>query len=338
MNELDMNFDEIIKIVETRKNNAFRKVNEETIKMYWEFGEYVSNRLVDSKWGEKIVTRLAEFMQKNYPTLQGFNKRGLYRMKQFYETYKDYPEIVSTLLTQINWSSHIALLSGTKTIEQKEFYIKLAVKENYSTRELTRQISSSYYERYMLSDGKAPTSTIKLVNEDEVPNTRLLDTYTLEFLNLREGYSEKDLRKAIIKNMKDFILEIGKDFTFVGEEYRIQVGNQDFYIDLLFYNRDLRCLVAFELKIGEFMPEYISKMDFYLEALDRQVRKEYENPSVGVILCANKDDEVVEYAMSRSMSPTLVSEYKLKLIDKKLLENKLKEISDIVEENNKIEE
>jgi len=338
VNELDMNFDEIIKIVETRKNNAFRKVNEETIKMYWEFGEYVSNRLVDSKWGEKIVTRLAEFMQKNYPTLQGFNKRGLYRMKQFYETYKDYPEIVSTLLTQINWSSHIALLSGTKTIEQKEFYIKLAVKENYSTRELTRQISSSYYERYMLSDGKAPTSTIKLVNEDEVPNTRLLDTYTLEFLNLREGYSEKDLRKAIIKNMKDFILEIGKDFTFVGEEYRIQVGNQDFYIDLLFYNRDLRCLVAFELKIGEFMPEYISKMDFYLEALDRQVRKEYENPSVGVILCANKDDEVVEYAMSRSMSPTLVSEYKLKLIDKKLLENKLKEISDIVEENNKIEE
>lgn len=338
MNELDMNFDEIIKIVETRKNNAFRKVNEETIKMYWEFGEYVSNKLVDSEWGEKIVTRLAEFMQKNYPTLQGFNKRGLYRMKQFYETYKDYPEIVSTLLTQINWSSHIALLSGTKTIEQKEFYIKLAVKENYSTRELTRQISSSYYERYMLSDGKAPISTIKLVNEDEVPNTRLLDTYTLEFLNLREGYSEKDLRKAIIKNMKDFILEIGKDFTFVGEEYRIQVGNQDFYIDLLFYNRDLRCLVAFELKIGEFMPEYISKMDFYLEALDRQVRKDYENPSVGVILCANKDDEVVEYAMSRSMSPTLVSEYKLKLIDKKLLENKLKEISDIVEENNKIEE
>lgn len=203
---------------------------------------------------------------------------------------------------------------------------------------MTRQISSSYYERYMLSDGKSPISTIKLVNEDEVPNTRLLDTYSLEFLNLREGYSEKDLRKAIIKNMKDFILEIGKDFTFVGEEYRIQVGNQDFYIDLLFYNRDLRCLVAFELKIGEFMPEYISKMDFYLEALDRQVRKDYENPSVGVILCANKDDEVVEYAMSRSMLPTLVSEYKLKLIDKKLLENKLKEISDIVEENNKIEE
>ncbi len=337
MNELDINFDEIIRIIETRKNNAFRKVNEETIKMYWEFGEYISNKLSDSEWGEKIVIRLSEFITKNYPTLHGFNKRGLYRMKQFYESYKDYPEIVSTLLTQINWSSHIALLSGTKTIEQKEFYIKLAIKENYSTRELTRQINSGYYERYILSDGKAHQSTVKFINEDKIPNTRLLDTYSLEFLNLKEDYSEKDLRKAIIKHMKEFILEIGKDFSFVGEEYRIQVGNQDFYIDLLFYNRDLRCLVAFELKLGEFMPEYISKMDFYLEALDRQIKKEFENPSVGIILCANKDDEVVEYAMSRTMSSTLVAEYKLKLIDKKILENKLKEITNIVEENSKME-
>lgn len=337
MNELDINFDEIIRIIETRKNNAFRKVNEETIKMYWEFGEYISNKLSDSEWGEKIVIRLSEFIAKNYPTLHGFNKRGLYRMKQFYESYKDYPEIVSTLLTQINWSSHIALLSGTKTIEQKEFYIKLAIKENYSTRELTRQINSGYYERYILSDGKAHQSTVKFINEDKIPNTRLLDTYSLEFLNLKEDYSEKDLRKAIIKHMKEFILEIGKDFSFVGEEYRIQVGNQDFYIDLLFYNRDLRCLVAFELKLGEFMPEYISKMDFYLEALDRQIKKEFENPSVGIILCANKDDEVVEYAMSRTMSSTLVAEYKLKLIDKKILENKLKEITNIVEENSKME-
>ena len=146
-------------------------------------------------------------------------------------------------------------------------------------------------------------------------------------------YSEKDLRKAIIANMKNFILEIGKDFTFVGEEYRIQVGNEDFYIDLLFYNRELACLVAFELKIGKFKPEYISKMDFYLEALDRQEKKINENPSVGIILCSDKDEKVVEFAMSRSMSPTLVSEYKLKLIDKKLLEEKLREIADIVEEN-----
>ena len=186
----------------------------------------------------------------------------------------------------------------------------------------------------MLSDGKANESLAKVEGDEDYPNTRILDTYSLEFLDLPNQYSEKDLKKAIISNMKDFILEIGKDFTYVGEEYRVQVGNEDSYIDLLFYNRALSCLVAFELKIDKFRPEFISKMDFYLEALDRQEKKENENPSVGVILCASKDEQVVEYAMSRSMSPTMVSQYTLKLIDKKILEEKLKEINDIVEENN----
>ncbi len=153
----------------------------------------------------------------------------------------------------------------------------------------------------------------------------------LDFLDLPDTVSEKDLQNAIIKNLKDFILEIGKDFTFVGEEYRIQVGNHDYYIDLLFYHRELECLAAFELKIGEFKAEYISKMDLYLEALDREIKKEKENPSVGIILCASKDDEVVEFALSRSLSPTMVSEYQLKLIDKKLLQAKLKEYIDIID-------
>lgn len=333
MGEIDINFNDIVKMIENRKNNAYRKVNEELIKLYWEFGEYISKISSNTEWGTKVIDKLTDFMQKNYPTLKGFNRRGLYRMKQFYETYNEYPTIVSTLLTQLNWSNHVKILSGTKTIEEKEFYIRIAIKENYSARELSRQMKSGYYERYMLSDGKAPFSDNKLINEDEIPSTKFLDTYALEFLNLSEGYSEKDLRKAIIKNMKEFILEIGKDFTFVGEEYRIQVGNEDFYIDLLFYNRELSCLVAFELKIGKFEPEYISKMDFYLEALDRQVKKSNENPSVGIILCSSKEQEIVEYSMSRNMSPTLVSEYKLKLIDKKLLQDKLKQISEIVEDN-----
>ena len=254
-------------------------------------------------------------------------------MKQFYETYKD-NEIVAPLVRQISWTHNVMILGATNSIEEKEFYIKMCIKNNYSKRELDRQISSGYFQRYMLSDGKANQSLEQTTGEEDYPNTRILDTYSLEFLDLPNNYSEKDLKKSIISNMKDFILEIGKDFTYVGEEYRVQVGNEDFYIDLLFYNRTLSCLVAFELKIGKFKPEYISKMDFYLEALDRQERKENENPSVGVILCANKDEQVVEYAMSRTMSPTMVSQYTLKLIDKKLLENKLKEIKDIVEENN----
>ncbi len=156
----------------------------------------------------------------------------------------------------------------------------------------------------------------------------------LDFLDLPEKVSEKDLQKSILNNLKSFILEIGKDFTFIGEEYRVQVGNHDYYIDLLFYHRGLSCLVAFELKIGEFKPEYIGKVNFYLEALDREVKKENENPSVGVILCASKDDEVVEYALSRSLSPTMVSEYTLKLIDKKLLQEKLKEYVELTDSVN----
>ena len=337
MDNRELNFNEIINMIETRRNNAYKKVNEELISLYWDFGKYISEKVNDSNWGDKIVDKLVDFMKREYPTMKGFNKRGIYRMKQFYETYKDFP-IVSPLVTQISWTNNLLILSGTNTIEEKEFYIKMCIKNNYSKRELDRQLSSGYFHRYMLSDGKANQNLTKATGEDDYPNTKLLDTYSLEFLDLPNNYSEKDLKKAIISNMKDFILEIGKDFTFVGEEYRVQVGNEDFYIDLLFYNRTLCCLVAFELKIEKFKPEYISKMDFYLEALDRQEKKENENPSVGVILCASKDEKVVEYAMSRSMSPTMVSQYTLKLIDKKLLENKLKEITEIVEENNRKDE
>ena len=154
-----------------------------------------------------------------------------------------------------------------------------------------------------------------------------------EFLDLKEPYRETDLRRQIVSHLKDFILEFGRDFTFIGEEYRVQVGNTDFFIDLLFYNRALSCLVPIELKIGKFKPEHIGQINFYLEALDRDVKKPNENPSVGVILCASKDDAVVEYALSRSMSPTLVADYRLCLPDKALLKNKLRELTELALEN-----
>jgi predicted nuclease of restriction endonuclease-like (RecB) superfamily len=333
MDNLEISFSEIVNMIETRRNNAYRKVNEELISLYWDFGKYISEKVNDANWGNKIVDKLVEFMKREYPTMKGFNRAGIYRMKQFYETYKD-SEIVAPLVRQLSWTNNVLILGACKTEEEREFYIKMSIKNSYSKRELDRQITSGYYQRYILSDGKANQSLKVVEGEDDYPNTRILDTYSLEFLDLPNEYSEKDLKKAIISNMKNFILEIGKDFTYVGEEYRVQVGNEDYYIDLLFYNRALSCLVAFELKIGKFRPEYISKMDFYLETLDRHEKKENENPSVGVILCSNKDEKVVEYAMGRSLSPTMVSEYSLKLIDKKLLENKLSEITNLIEENN----
>lgn len=325
-------FEEVINIIEQAKENAYRKVNEELVNMYWQVGCYISEGASSASYGDAFVDSLADFFLTNYPDIKGFNRRGLYRMKQFYETYRD-EEKVSTLLSQLSWSNHLKILSACKTMEERIFYMTLCIKERYSARELARQIDSGYYERYMLS--KTNISPIIRSAHNETGNI-FLDNYVLDFLNVPDKVSERDLQKSILNNLKNFILEIGKDFTFIGEEYKVQVGNHDYFIDLLFYHRGLSCLVAFELKIGEFKPEFIGKMNFYLEALDREVKKEYENPSVGVVLCASKDDEVVEYALSRSLSPTMVSEYTLKLIDKTLLQKKLKEYINL-SENTEIE-
>ena len=325
---LDVNFNQIVELINNRKNNAYRKINEEMIQLYFEVGKYVNELKEKSTYGDKISEKVAEFLKNNYPELKGFTKRNIERMVQFYNTYKD-DEIGISLITQLSWTNNLLVLSGAKNQEERHFYLKLVIKNNYTKRELDRQISSSYYERYLLSSGNALPTTKKTVDEDDYPNTRILDIYSLEFLDLPNEFSERDLKNAIIRNLKDFILEIGKDFTFIGDEYRVQVGKHDYFIDLLFYNRELSCLVAFELKLGEFKAEYLGKMNLYLEALDRDVRKEQENPSVGIILCSSKDNDVVEYSISKNMSKTMISEYKLKLIDKKLLESKLKEIKNL---------
>lgn len=320
-------FDAVISIIKKAKGRALKAVNEELINMYWEIGEYLSKLCSDSSFGDKVIDEVANYISATAPTLKGFNRRGLYRMRQFYETYKD-DEFVSPLVTQISWTNHLLIMSKSKSKEERDFYIALVAKEHYSKRELERQLDSAYYERYMLSSGKQPPELVSQNIRESI-----LDTYVLEFLDLPEQYSERNFRKAIIGNLKQFILEFGKDFTFIGEEYRVQVGGQDFYIDLLFYNRALSCLVPVELKIGKFKPEHIGQINFYLEALDRDVKKPNENPSVGLILCASKDDAVVEYALSRSMSPTLVSDYNLCLPDKQVLKDKLQELAELALEN-----
>jgi len=315
-----INSDELLNIIRNARQNALKKVNEELITMYWKVGEYLSAESKKAVFGDAYIDAIADSIQKAFPGIKGFNRVGLYRMKKFYETYVN-DKVVSPLVTQISWTNHLIIMSASKTPEQREFYIKLCIKENYSKRELERQIDSGYYERYMLSKEKLLPESIKNLNENP-----FLDSYVIEFLDLPSRFKENDLRKALISNMKDFILEIGKDFIFIDDEYVVQVGSEDYRIDLLFFHRGLQCLVAFELKIGKFKPEYISKMDFYLEALDRQKKKDNENPSVGTILCASKDDEIVEYAMSRTLSPMMVAEYQLQLPDKNILQKKLQEL------------
>lgn len=321
---MDNRFTDIIQLIKQSRANAIKAVNAELINLYWNIGEYISKKIEQSEWGDSVVTELANFIQTQEPEIKGFSDKNIWRMKQFYETYKDFPKL-STLLREISWSHNLAIFSRCKTSEEREFYLKLAKQESYSFRELERQISASLFERTMIGNSKLSTA-LRESNHD-LTNT-FKDSYVFEFLNLPEPHIESDLQRGLVRQMKNFILELGKDFLFIGEEYKLQVGNSDFFIDLLFYHRGLQCLVAFELKADKFKPDHLGQLNFYLEALDRDVKKPNENPSIGVLLCKDKDSEVVEYALSRSLSPTMVSEYKTQLPDKKILQQKLHELFD----------
>ncbi|MBS1538156.1 MAG: DUF1016 family protein [Bacteroidetes bacterium] len=319
---MDKRFNDIIQLIKHSRTNAIKAVNTELINLYWSIGEYISRKIELSEWGDSVVTELAKYIQQNEPEIKGFSDKNIWRMKQFYETYKEFPTL-KLLVKEISWSHNLAIFSRAKTIEEREFYLKLVKQEHYSFRELDRQISAGLFERTMLGNSKLSTALRE--NNQELINT-FKDSYVFEFLSLPEPHSESELQHGLVRQMKNFILELGKDFLFIGEEYKLQVGNSDFYIDLLFYHRGLQCLVAFELKADKFKPDHLGQLNFYLEALDRDVKKTNENPSIGVLLCKDKDSEVVEYALSRSLSPTMVSEYKTQLPDKKLLQQKLHEL------------
>ncbi|MCV9926634.1 PDDEXK nuclease domain-containing protein [Flavobacterium sp. LS1R49] len=391
-------FGSIVKLIQEAQSRVRQYTNTALVTLYFDIGKTVSQKVAQGMWGQGTVQQLADYIQAEMPALKSFNRRGLYRMKQFYETYclgsefdavfqniaslnienqnnknvsappthlsfefvstaltqiqkpqnekvsplatqlgnddNNEKTIVSALQTQLSWSVHLEILSACKLPEEKLFYLIMASKEKWGKLEVRRQIDSGYFERYALSNTKmsplAPQLPAKI-------SEHLKDIYSLEFLELGDDFSESDLQKSIIKNLKKFILEIGNNFSFVGEEYRVQVANRDYEVDLLFYHRVLQCLVAFELKITDFKPEYLGKMNFYLEALDRDHKQPHENPSIGIILCKSKDDEIVEIAMSRSLSPTKVAEYTTKLIDKKLLQAKLHELGELYNQSKNIE-
>ena len=325
---MESQFSNIVQLIWQARNKAIKSVNTELINLYWEIGAHISQKVEASEWGKSVVKELAIFIQQTDPQLKGFSDKNLWRMKQFYETYKDEPKL-SPLVRELSWSHNLAIFSRCDSVEEKEFYLKISKEENYSKRELDRQISASLFERTMIGNAKLSTA-LRELNQDLTLSFK--DSYVFDFLNLPEPHSENDLQKGLIQQMKNFILELGKDFLFVSEEYKIQVGNSDFFIDLLFYHRGLQCLVAFELKADKFRPEHLGQLNFYLEALDRDVKKPNENPSIGILLCKDKDSEVVEYALSRSLSPTMIAEYKTQLPNKKVLQQKLQQLFEETDE------
>jgi len=316
---MNKQFSEVVRLIRSARTNALKAVNTEMINLYWSIGEYISNKLQKAEWGDGVVVELANYIQEKESGAKGFSDKNRWRMKQFYETYKEFPKL-SPLVRQITWTHNLAIFSRCKYPDERAFYINLTLQENYSKRELERQISTSFYERTMIGNSKL--SPVVRETQNSLKNT-FKDTYVFEFLNLPDTHNESDLQRGLLKQMKSFILELGKDFIFIGEEYKLQVGNADFYIDLVFYHRALNCLIAIKLKTDKFKPAYIGQMNFYLEALDRDVRKPNENPSMGILLCRDKDHQVVEYALSRSLSPTMVAEYKTQLPSKRVLQKKL---------------
>ena len=325
-------FDFLLDKIQHSKQKAYTSVNTILIELYWEIGKYISNKTTQENWGKGVVKELANFIKMKDPTIKGFSDKNLWLMKQFFETYKG-DEKLYTLCREISWSNNRRIMS-LNTPKEREFYLLLCSKHRYSYRELDKQISSSTFERTMIADKKLSTVLRELPQD---VSGVFKDSYIVDFLDLPHNHKEKDMQKALVGSLKEFILELGLGFAFIGQEYRVQVGNEDFYIDLLFFHRSLQCLVAFELKIGKFKPSDLGQLEFYLEALDRDVKQPQENPSIGVLLCREKNDEVVEYALSRSLSPTVISEYKTKLIPKEILQRKMNELYEQLENENKDE-
>jgi predicted nuclease of restriction endonuclease-like (RecB) superfamily len=314
-------FSEIVHLIDASRQRAIQSVNTTLIDLYWKVGEIISRKLDAAEWGDGVVDQLASYIARTQPGLRGFTRRNLFRMRQFYETYRD-DAMVAPLVTQLPWTHHLIILGQSKRSEEREFYLRLAIREKWSKRELERQFKSALFERAILT----PAKVSPLVTQTHPDALSIFkDAYMLEFLGLPADHAEADLHRGLLLKLRDFLIELGHDFCFVGSEYPVQVGGRDFALDLLFFHRGLNCLVAFELKVGRFEPEYLGKLTFYLEALDRDVRKPHEQPSIGVLLCASKEDEVVEYALSRTLSPALIAEYQTQLPDKKLLQAKLHE-------------
>ncbi|OGT47706.1 MAG: hypothetical protein A3F17_04070 [Gammaproteobacteria bacterium RIFCSPHIGHO2_12_FULL_41_15] len=320
-------FLEIHQLIQKAKQEASYQINKTLIKLYWSIGIYVNQKINAENWGKGVVEELSHFIRSLEPGIRGFSARNIWRMKQFVETYQGY-EKLSTLLTEITWSNHLHILSKSKCFEEKEFYLQLAAKRRYSARDFSRLIDSGTFERTILANQKLSTALTEFPTSTQ---DVFKDIYIFEFTELSESHKEIDLQKALLKHLKKFLLEMGPDFSVIAEEYTIQVGMKDFYIDLLMHHRGLNALIAIELKNSDFEPSHLGQLQFYLEALDRDIKKPHENPSIGILICRTKDDEVVNYALSRSVSPAMIAEYETQLIDKKILQRKLHEFSQILE-------
>jgi len=301
-------FKEIKERIYKAQYDALKAVNKELINLYWDIGKSIVAKQDKLGWGKAIVETLAKDLQKEFPGIQGFSSANLWRMRNFYLTYRT-NEKLAPLVREISWTKNVIIMERCKDDIRREFYLKTTKKFGWTKDVLINQIEAVAFERFMANQ----TNFDKTVPEKYRHQAKLAvkDEYSFDFLELAEEHSEKELERALLENVRKFLIEMGGYFAFVGNQYRLEIDGEEFFIDLLLYHRKLRCLVAIELKIGAFKPEYAGKMQFYLSALNDRVKLPDETPSIGIILCKDKSRTIVEYALKDTKKPIGVSTYRL---------------------------
>ncbi|MGJ5630193.1 PDDEXK nuclease domain-containing protein [Nostoc sp. CALU 1950] len=306
-------YEEFLTELKTRISSAQLRaavaVNKELVLLYWQIGRDILNRQHQQGWGAKVITRLAADLQKAFPEMKGFSVRNLKYMRAFAEAYPD-EQLVQEVLALISWYHNLALLEKLKSPEERLWYVQQTIQHGWSRNVLVHQIESKLYHR----QGKATTNFNRTLPQpqSELAQQLLKDPYTFDFLNLGEDFLERDLERALINHIRDFLIELGVGFAFVGSQYHLEVGGEDFYIDLLFYHLRLRCYIVIDLKIEEFKPEYSGKMNFYVSAVDDLLKHPDDQPTIGMILCKSKNKVIAEYSLRDMHKPIGVSVYQLK--------------------------
>ena len=317
---------EIKERIRSAQYEALKAVNKELVGLYWDIGRVIVERQADAKHGSAIAEQLSRDLRAEFPGTSGFSRRNIFYMREFYLLYRD-DEQVQPLVAQIGWTHNLVILQRCKDPLEREFYIRMTRKFGWSKNVLVHQIDNQSYEKSLLGQ----TNFDRALTPELRVQARLAvrDEYTFDFLELGEDHSEHELERSLMARIEDFLRSMGGMFAFMGSQYRLEVEGKEFFIDLLLFHRRLRCLVALELKVGEFLPEFVGKMQFYLTALDRQVRQEDENPSIGIILCKEKNRTIVEYALHDARKPIGVATYEITRTLPKSLKGQLPSPKDI---------
>lgn len=287
---------------------ALKAVNKQLIELYWELGRLIIEKQENEQWEKSIVEQLAKDLKAEFPNIKGFSSRNLWKMRSFYMFYKDETKL-PPLVAEISWSKNLVIMEKCKDMFQVEFYIKMTKKFGWTKNVLINQIENKAYEKYLINQNNFDSTLVEKYKNQAVLAVK--DEYNFDFLELGNEYSERELENNLISNVQRFLSEMGGYFTFVGSQYKLEIEGEEYFIDLLLYHRVLRSLIAIELKIGDFKPEYVGKMQFYLSVLDDKVKFQQENTSIGIIICKNKKRTIVEYALKDAKKPIGVATYKI---------------------------